>query len=596
MVPLVHLWARERLGSKKEAFAHEVLDVLYRASLSSSSEAEHSRMEPHVDFIFSYYASHSKCDSAPESLLDPSRPTVPYSLMQISVNSLYGWYLFLWGKAEEGIRFLGPRVLSPGTASLPDWEKLYRLRDDVQPDIRYNIVRWSLCHALSALPHKHPRTLQIVGDYAYALAKRDPELSQSWYRWLLNSRRQVSGTNHPGTSGALLGIGITSPSCNESEKYTKAAARMREKIEGLQSPFTKNANYWVQQYYITCIGRDGITLNDQLDWNMNMFARYAGPNMQVDTVLSAIHTPPFVILRMADRFAHSSPETARELFRVLLTKKSRGGTWAILQSCQVMPYIISHYDSLYQSPSERHELLGYVEGQWNALQDTKRACQAARPDFESCFSTSMHTRVALLMTIIHASKNDKDLAHKWLGKILDPDLETDLSSTNPRGKAKWYTRGWCGEPSDQRLLMSYNYHDWVLDDIANSLLSIHSNISPLSWDDWRLTFTMLVWKYLEEREGDHRSVAEWHLRTYWTCPKFWADEAAESYRRWAEKSDACLGSFLLGELKDAVDNLSEDKSTSCFADERNLYMCRAGFLGCKYVEKSASLTADNCTV
>lgn len=582
MVPLVHLWARVRLGSKKEAFAHEVLSALYSASLSSSPEEEHPQLESHVEFIFGYYTSNLKCDSSPESLLDPSRPTTRSSLIQISVDSLYGWFLFLWGKTEEVIRFLGPRMLGQETASPPDWEKLYRLRGDVRSDSRHNILRWSLCHALSALPHKHPRTLQIVGDYAYTLSGCDPELSQSWYRWLLKSRRQVSGKNHPGTSGALLGIGITSPSCNESGTYTKMAARMREEIQGFQSFYTKNANYWVQEFYGTCMGRDNITLKDQFDWNMNLFARYIGPNMPVDTVLSAIHTPPFMILRMADRFVNSSSETARELLRILLTDKAGGWTWNGLLSCQVVPYIISHYGSLYQTPAERQELLGYVEAHWNALQDEKHARQTAHPKFVSCFSTSMHTRVALLMTLIHASKNDQHLTHKWLGKILDPDMETDLISLNPEGRAKWYAGGWCRERCDQRLRMQYNYHDWVLDDIADTLHSIHSDIAPLSREDWRVAFTTLVWKYLEDLKGDLRSVAEWHLQTYQTCPMFWTNAAAEYYRYCPKKSDACLGSFLLGELKDTVDYLSEDTSTSCFADERNLYMCHAGFLGPKY--------------
>lgn len=231
MHPLLHLWIRERLAPEERIETVEgMLSVLYQGNTCPGCRKARLYSAAHVGFLISVYTDLFPCQDLPDPRM-LSRSTDVAMGINLASQSAYiiqGWALWTKGKLDEAIRYVYRTLFNDDVSLRQDWERVDQLRTIQRrrlggsrgfPD---SISKWTLCRAMKVLPHRHPRVLEIAGNYAFFLVREaasdksydewphtDPfQMPELWYQWLLEARTQVLGSNHPATAGAMMGLGM----------------------------------------------------------------------------------------------------------------------------------------------------------------------------------------------------------------------------------------------------------------------------------------------------------------------------------------------------------------------------------------------------
>ncbi|KAH9238364.1 hypothetical protein K456DRAFT_1173311 [Colletotrichum gloeosporioides 23] len=231
--PLIHLWARLRLSPQShEIVLQEAIQILY--NYGDTYETMLSGW--HIFDVLSEMDSHS-CKSSPEQIVglfdvQPHNKPPTYNLF----DHLTGWTLWFRGYCNEAAWFMIEKAFGRSNCRLYDWEIIYRLTGRSR---HTHALSWVLCKGMKVFPPKHPRILEIVGNYAYSLVGSSE--SARWYTWLLNARIQVLGPRHPATAGAYLGLGLSLSNCTDAIEFSNTAFDLRNPVLGRDDVLTKNA-------------------------------------------------------------------------------------------------------------------------------------------------------------------------------------------------------------------------------------------------------------------------------------------------------------------------------------------------------------------
>ncbi|OTB05501.1 hypothetical protein M426DRAFT_21816 [Hypoxylon sp. CI-4A] len=255
MHPFLHRWLRSQLSlDDKKTMMKEVLSML----IQYSKQLHHTKnnIQPHVKVILSIYKDIYPCDLRLQGKLNMSSLDLDDSrerrsmLHRISTRAT-GWLMWAQGFVDE-MRLIIYRLcgVSGMTDVMEAQKQLDELRYILKEEDELGMTSWVLCHSLDSFPIKHPRVLEVFGNYAHAkYATRQfegDEGSLVLYRWLLASRTQVLGPYHPATAGAMMGLGLSlvhqdQKRCDEGISYILDAYYKRLHILGYHDVLTENA-------------------------------------------------------------------------------------------------------------------------------------------------------------------------------------------------------------------------------------------------------------------------------------------------------------------------------------------------------------------
>ena len=261
--PLIHRWIRYRMDNDEKKFMARQTAMLLRSHRGDVNEL-------HFDQFLAIYHDLYPCSSG--TWLDsnvvpcPSKPTlaeVRQHLQGLSVAE--GWALRLRGWVDEIQSYLYHRYLNDGDSSLSEWELLYSLRSKSQRITPY-IINLAICRARRTFPTKHPRILEMVGNYANSFlicgsAPNHMQHARAWYWWLVLTRTQVLGPGHPATAGAYLGLGRSSNDCEVSLVLMGAACDIRIASLGSDDYLSQNALHYFAEEATRC-GTNAVERDD----------------------------------------------------------------------------------------------------------------------------------------------------------------------------------------------------------------------------------------------------------------------------------------------------------------------------------------------
>lgn len=124
------------------------------------------------------------------------------------LNVSYGWYLWLRAIVEETATYTYRLLTGTQITGLQTWEYLQELPMRYDITSQHHILAWVIGQAIAVYPSKHPRVLNIAGNYAHTLyIQRQFSQAEQQYTWLLASQKEILGYYHPATIGALQWIG-----------------------------------------------------------------------------------------------------------------------------------------------------------------------------------------------------------------------------------------------------------------------------------------------------------------------------------------------------------------------------------------------------
>ncbi|KAF5246376.1 hypothetical protein FANTH_6892 [Fusarium anthophilum] len=201
----------------------------------------------HIKHLLSIYEELYPCNTHPSDIINvqalPPETAIRNVSEHYSIASIAeGWLLRLRGWMDEFYFFVKEAYQSHEDYGHADYKLLYSLRQStvgLPPDT----MDWILCQALKFYPPKHPRILEMIGNYAFSMsrASETSDTAVSWYWWLLLARIQILGPHHPATAGAYLGISMSSINCEESLAAQLKACNIRIDRLGYDDFLTRNA-------------------------------------------------------------------------------------------------------------------------------------------------------------------------------------------------------------------------------------------------------------------------------------------------------------------------------------------------------------------
>ncbi|KAK7424847.1 hypothetical protein QQZ08_008477 [Neonectria magnoliae] len=207
-------------------------------------------IEAHAAQLFYIHQELYPCNKQPSDLI-----YVPMVEMESDISDqipnqnpllwVEGWILWFRGWVYDKLHYVYLNwYLDDRISGLDDWELLYLSHHDLW-EAKPLFLEWTLCHALKQFPAKHPRILEIIGNYAISLTgSKNQNNSMAWNVWLTAARTQVLGSEHPATAGALIGLGVISrkwDACQESLSFMVQACERRIRALGYDDILTHNA-------------------------------------------------------------------------------------------------------------------------------------------------------------------------------------------------------------------------------------------------------------------------------------------------------------------------------------------------------------------
>lgn len=579
MHPLIHLWARERLSElEKERLARSVLESFYRAYVANRDPP----LQAHIDAIAAFYQTRRPCVS---DLSDSTIIKVGNSINNLgtsralkAIDQIYGYYLLVTGKVEEWLTIMYRHLLGSAVSGLADWELFYALRH-----FSYNkasLLSWVACRALSTpLPIKHLRVLTILGDYAFALWNDAEKASAlKLYMWLYDARKQVYGKNHPATTGALLGIGLCLSSCEQSFDYLRTAAEMRERIHGLEDTFTQNAYQQLQDRLNYCAEFEAHE-NWIVEWNLKTLRAHVTADEPAVKALELLRIAPEMVQRMLFYALEKYPDMARLMLEtfasenLLLFNEPDG----LETTSRAVDLIFRWYSTLYPSQASRKRLISILESRWRELQLALEGAWESDPtgvhtmNLGRSFSTCMHTSLGLLFALVYGSNGNISQAWDWIATI------SRGAATAPTGKT-WYFAECGGRPSgddpqDWTTSVSASHLEGDLEILLEYIHSFRSGSPPA---DWQVEMTSVLLEGAHFWQDKYDDFFVWHSQARF-CDQDWSEILQRMFRLWVDHAGDCPASF----LQDGFQNLEGFRiwqapvSTSCFADNRQFYLCPA---------------------
>ncbi|UZP35142.1 hypothetical protein NXS19_002958 [Fusarium pseudograminearum] len=249
--PLIHFWIRHRLDNdSQKVMARQTARLLqtYNKGMNHSEESITISSGLHVKHLLSIYEELYPCNRHPSDFINiPARPSreviVRGASQDYSIASFVeGWILRLRGWMDEFYFFAKAFYQSHEDYGHSDYKLLYSLHQDTR-GLNADTMDWILCQVLSFYPPKHPRILEMIGNYAFSMSKdsRTSDIAVPWYWWLLLARMQILGAGHPATADAYLGIGLASTDCEEVLTVQSTACHTETPALGYNDSLTRNA-------------------------------------------------------------------------------------------------------------------------------------------------------------------------------------------------------------------------------------------------------------------------------------------------------------------------------------------------------------------
>ncbi|KAF5975969.1 Pfs domain-containing protein [Fusarium bulbicola] len=258
--PLIHFWTRHRMDNdSQKARARQTAKLLRTFSKKMESRGSFSPFgNLHIEHLLSIYEELYPCNIHPSDIINvPVRPpevVIRNVSQDYSIASFVeGWLLGLRGWMDEFYFFVKAAYQSHEDYGHADYKLLYSLRQSTF-FLRADTMHWILCQALKSYPPKHPRILEMIGNYAFSMSTHyeNSDAAVSWNWWLLLAQIQILGPSHPATAGPYLGIGIASTDCEESLGVLLKACNIRIAALGYDDFLTRNALKGLASRFYEC--------------------------------------------------------------------------------------------------------------------------------------------------------------------------------------------------------------------------------------------------------------------------------------------------------------------------------------------------------
>jgi hypothetical protein len=257
MYPLVHLWARIRHEENDQR--HLARRTLHILAKQQEKGCPGCQLHRHILHISTVCEDLEPCTNSAESISNLNDQTgllkMDQSLDEAVVAYLTGTLWQIKGQVDGVLHYLRQSRQIQSVWGQPEprhWEILYPLITQnrrLQSEKRGPLA-WISCQAMEQLGFMHPRTLELIGNYAWSLATSEyierNLLGRNWYIWLIQRRTQVLGYWDPATAGALMGLGVALFNSNESDRdeslsLIRQAAKVRIHTLGHEDILTQNA-------------------------------------------------------------------------------------------------------------------------------------------------------------------------------------------------------------------------------------------------------------------------------------------------------------------------------------------------------------------
>ncbi|KAE9566432.1 hypothetical protein CGMCC3_g17397 [Colletotrichum fructicola] len=442
MHPLIHLWARNRMSLQdQQTTGRKVLFMLRKHAAVVDDKFRPPAHVIHLHSVYSSMKSHA-CDLLPEQKVNLPQigngEILPHDLLTCSLlDKQVGLILWISGIIGDVARFVFRRN-NMERYYTSEWEIMYDLLNDgqISRTLRYRreggkILAWIGCHAMKRFPTRHPRVLEILGNYAYAtmwtregdecLYSTDWYCSHSanWYAWLLRSRTQVLGEDHSATAGARLGLGLSFKNCEAAVSHLITASKMRIKAAGFYDTLTYDTIESLARTLRKCY--DESTMFRSIENQSQLLQALTSDNMkeaelaigwmryEVDESVISLNVTDPLVYRISIDLTHSMDAIHVALPFIVHLLKTNG--WTILRVYPPWLDRLKHRFGDVLRSGHGETLANVLRDLWE--QELTRNNQGRESNGRFC----QMGRIASYLTLWFAAAGDVGAAGLWLDRI-----------------------------------------------------------------------------------------------------------------------------------------------------------------------------------
>ncbi|KAF3807885.1 hypothetical protein GCG54_00007621 [Colletotrichum gloeosporioides] len=568
--PLIHLWARLRLGTEEhEAMLQQALSILH----NYGNPQEYLQHERHLFNILSKTESHS-CESSPEEVVglmsvEPYNNEPPiFSFL----DHLTGWTLWLRAYCNEAAWFIFEAIFGQSNRRLYDWEIIHRLASGGR---HTDALSWALCNGMKVFPPKHPRILEIVGNYAFSMIENPwnherREDALRWYTWLLSARFLVLGPMHPATAGAYLGLGMSHDNCTIAIRSSTTAFDIRYAILGKDDFLTQNADRALNETKNRCFLSECSVLNREAQLQKLMSA------WRRDMTRTGLKLHDKILDFEIMEFDPHGPLASLPLIVELLEKEGR-------EFLRSWPSSVAHFAAHFRVLKASHDGSKVTEQLTHIWQEE---LQETGLSIEPMVQMS---QIAFYLAAWCMEARDVQCAESWLSKLyLAPQ---DRMSLQWHKKCTWpldlYPRLWFEYSSplkgdiEEQLSYWIDGAFWYLaSSIMGQLAGFHLHLMSNLNDDFSIHIEEATLLFLLPGMRQTAST-DLYFAEFLSLLGEYPDDITPAMKGtieyWESRGQRCPGMLLRDSIVDNLygDSLRDSIGMRSFKDSRVWYMCLA---------------------
>lgn len=546
--PLVHMWARLRLNRRdREAAAFEALQMLYRYYRTRSSGWGASI---HAGELFSFYETESPCN--PLDMVDLGATEPEFGQV------LRGAFYWAKGMFDEAISSVYRKYFTDGVSPLRHWELFDELSHYIYiPLSSANDVRitgWIGCQAASSFGSKHPRALNVLGNYAFSLYEADEyKDSLAWYEWLLSTRTRILGASHPATAGAMLGIARATRDCDVAIPNAIEGFQRRLDILGFDDFLTRNALAVVMEMHDP--GVCGEKAGESARWMMNFIQGRGGLTKLFDGVVSNLGWSDEGIKLAAAFLAANEVDDGVALIVHFLSSNTDRWSDPMVYARQLALDVVFEFTGPISHSGRVQDLIPALERLWDISRPHGHFIHILNR--LACVQVS----IPLVIFMLHRKRGDTEMADHWLAKL--PDLSPE-----------WLASGSCDDYGYQSIGKRLP-HVYLKDVVYHALHWNHPMTVPVeAVAESVVRLIINPMNFSGDALGHRLALSGWDSSL---CPAslLGSLDALDAIGG-ADAQEVNCPRYAFGKLVvEAKQFLEQDRSESCFQDFRRTHMCRA---------------------
>ena len=570
------MWARLQLEKgEQRRMAREMLLLLR----SARNHKVPGGIWLHTSHLFSIFVALDPYDIDMAAFRDPAGNCLldasTCSTLKSLAHTVEGWAMRGRRWIDEAVRWLYKTYLADQAPPPNDWELLYGLGDALgfRPEAEH--LTYMICHAGRSYPWKHPRVLEMLGNFAYSVYFSHPDSTDAvpYCRLLWATRAQVLGFNHPATAGALLGIAFSLKHDNEKDSREAvakaiAACKIRIGLLGFHDVLSRNAIRILGEVADDCrdLGIESAAL-DAARFLLVALEQAGGRKKAPEELIWSIKLLEYQVDKVIIELLKAGKLTEGLPPLLLLIELDDGlndlwvDTGRLALKMAPIISILSALDSVADA----------LEAKWRATLDD------ATPWSLSMEESCSISQLSLTFSMWYSMVGNKPEALRWAESIF-----AIPASVKSPDSLRWYEP--CisihlaeeyGEWAEKHSTKAA--WQWVQDSAARFITYIHCGLEAATPKS--LAYNLFRRDFDRIRTQEPALAAFLHLATdeVPAGPHESVSEMSDLLDYWVTKGARCPGLALKSKVTETIETYREEGNAvrSSFADSRKWYMCPA---------------------